>query len=433
MRLYRNEFGSRLITKNEVVPSSIGLSPFAWVTHLDSLVLFLFATASVILDGPGQLRILAILLGYIVFIVRGKQLLQASKFLMPIPKDLLFFTLWALWAGVTGLFVSVDLDRFQAAYLTLIQVVLLMWITYVILRVQKDAVYSVYFGVILGALIQIGSLFLTSGFDLLTPSLVRVSGLGVAANPNSLGILMVWASLCAIVIWHSSRGISKWVGFGVLSLIPLFGYFVVLSGSRKAFLAFVLLIILWVLFSQFSQRNIASWVLWLIVGSLLVFAPYYFLPDWWEQTILANRVTQFFDAGGGEIVYAVQQNERYELYAAGLRIWQQSPIWGVGLNHFGRYFRVDVSSHSNYIEALVSTGVVGFLVLHAAYLIVLWRTLRLTGKLRGDSKRYQLNAVLIGILLILQYGLGAAMFTNITVSILLISFSVHTLHLSADS
>jgi O-antigen ligase len=431
MRLYRDQFSSRLIAKNKVVPSSVGFSLFGWVTHLDSLVLFLFTAASMTLDGPGQLRILAILLGYVVLIVRGKQLLRAGKFLTPIPRDLIFYTLWALWAGVTGFFVSVDLDRFQAAYLTLAQVVLLMWITYVILRVQKDAVYSVYFGVILGALIQISNLLLTRGFDLLTPSLVRVSGFGVAANPNSLGILMVWASLCAIMIWHSSRRISKWIGFGILSLIPLFGYFIVISGSRKAFLAFALLIILWVLFSQFSQRSFTNWVMWLIIGSLLVLAPYYFFPDWWEQTILANRVAQFLDASGGKIVYAVQQNERYELYTAGLHIWQQSPIWGVGLNHFGRYFRVDVSSHSNYLEALVSTGVVGFLVLHTAYLIVIWRTLMLTGKLRGGSKRYQLNVILIGIVLILQYGLGAAMFTNIAVSILLISFSVHTLHLSA--
>jgi O-antigen ligase len=114
------------------------------------------------------------------------------------------------------------------------------------------------------------------------------------------------------------------------------------------------------------------------------------------------------------------------MYADGLEIFFEYPIFGVGLSNFGAYFRTGQYSHSDIMEPLATTGLFGFILYQSFYLLLIARVWRLLKCAGNDSTRYRLRMILLGVLTILVLGLGTPHYTSAPVFLLLTAFSVST-------
>ena len=135
------------------------------------------------------------------------------------------------------------------------------------------------------------------------------------------------------------------------------------------------------------------------------------------------------EAGGGSIFQGFEHNVRHDMYVEGFKIFLQHPIFGVGLNNFGKYFYTGQYSHSDYMEPLATTGLVGFAFYQAFYVILFLRTRRLLKVVTDPGVRYKLKMILIGLGAIMVIGFGAPHYTSQAVFLLLLAFSVYTWNL----
>jgi len=103
---------------------------------------------------------------------------------------------------------------------------------------------------------------------------------------------------------------------------------------------------------------------------------------------------------------------RYELYREGWKMFQRAPFQGVGLGNFVVHSGYRAYAHSDAMETLATTGLVGFVVYFSIYL-VLWRRLRRVLQARPDAtSRYMAGLYQAVIVTSLIQGLGTPHFLD---------------------
>lgn len=426
------------VALNRTDPGSLAggannVGTFAWARRIDGLALFAFASGTCFLFGYGQQRALGIMMVVSVLLTYVRRPRLFLRGLTPLPPELRLYSAWVLWAGLTGAVVAVDLGRFWAGYRVLLQVFVMVWAAYAILRNMRG-VDVVFLALLTGALVQVG--FVASGTSVeggvggLMSS--PAQALGNTKNPNGLGFLMVWCVVSALVYWHGSRRSASYRKPMMLAVITVATVVLFASGSRKSALALGLVVLGWVVFARGTSRGARKIVSSIILGSIVIFGAVNFGPDLVERTPVGRRFNKFLQEGHGDVGEATRSNIRYRMYVDGLKIFADHPVSGVGLNNFGKYFYTGQYSHSDYIEPLATTGLVGFVLYQSFYFLLISRILRLLRMVRDRKERYRLRMFLLGIMAIMVIGLGAPHYTNQPVFLLLTAFSVSTWGLQCD-
>lgn len=198
---------------------------------------------------------------------------------------------------------------------------------------------------------------------------------GTLANANEFGRAMVEGSLIALALLvFDPKGKRAFV---LIIAMGMLGLAVFESSSRTALLGLGISSVLF--FTVLKIRDLASGfnatgILGVIGGFVvvLVFFPKHFFTA-------LDRTKIFLGYLG--IIPEVETGERsiegrVGLAERALQVWYENPL-GVGLDNF-RLF-VGTYSHSNYLEILVSTGVLGLLAYYVpfvAFLILLKRAPR---------------------------------------------------------
>ncbi len=400
---------------------------FSWGRRLDGLALFAFACSVMFLSGYGQQRILGIAMIVAFSLTTLPRLSPALRRLSPVPPELWLYSAWVVWTGLTGLLVAIDLDLFWAGYRVLLQMFVMVWVAYAIMSNLKN-VDVVFLALMTGGLVQI--VFVLGGATGLQYAIhPSQRELGTATNPNSLGFAMVWCTLCALSFWrvHGSWRVIRQAL--ILTLVVAAIFVMLASGSRKSALAMGLLVFSWAVFGRATVKSIRNLYASVIIGGVLVFGFVSIAPDLMDSTVVGRRFQQSSGEGVGGIGEAFERDGRYDMYVDGLRIFLEHPVFGVGLNNFQRYFYSGQYSHSEYIEPLATTGLIGFALYQSFYILLLLRIRRLLGVVHDRVIRYRLKVILLGIMAIMVIGLGAPHYTNSPVFLLLTAFSVYTWNL----
>lgn len=213
----------------------------------------------------------------------------------------------------------------------------------------------------------------------------RVPWHTVWSNFDGFGAMMVGGlGLCHFFSLSSGRGWFRWTMYGSM-LLCVFG--VVASFARGAFLgAIALFLVIW-LRSPRKGRTLATG---LAVAVVMTAAAAALHPDTFVAEI-RSTFTQGTSEGTGE--------DRWTLWTAGMIVFSQHPIFGVGPNNFGPYaadhFRYgevggmydnpsrlyDRELHSAYVQFLSERGAVGF----AIFLWILWDFWKRNAALRSNA------------------------------------------------
>jgi len=422
-----------MITRENVVfiREGGGVYQSLWYKRLDAIALFLFAAGTGFLTGKNQLRVLGLFMAVAFFLANSRKFLRDLSWLRPVPPELIFYTSWVVWVFLTGPLAAVDLQYFWAGGRVLAQMFVMVWIGYGILRAVKAGENAIFAGIILGAAVEI--FLVISGVQSLeaiqsNPKHVeRVEGL--TDNPNSLGFIMVWCAASVLIFWKGQRAKFRLL-WKILSfaLIGACAYVLLATGSRKSSVAFVFVLWAWAAFAlpEGAGKGARRVVLSFILGGVALWFFAAYGMEWAANTPVGIRWRQFLEKGGGSLAQGFEQNVRYDMYVEGVKIFLHHPIFGVGLNNFGKYFYTGQYSHSDYIEPLATTGLIGFVLYQAFYVLLFLRMVRLLKALRDPRTRYKIKMMLISLGAIMIIGFGAPHYTNQTVFLLLAAFSVYT-------
>lgn len=313
----------------------------------------------------------------------------------------------------------------------ILQMVVMVWLVYAVLESTGNT-DLISFAMILGGIAQTISVAGTgSGLGGAMTSDEKIVGTGT--NPNSLAFIMVWCAASALLFWNSN---GKWVRTRktvVIVLVSISVYVLLASGSRKSTLAMGLLLFMWVTVGRGeATKGIKGLILPAIMGILLVIAAMSFAQEFTEKTPAGRRFVQFSSQGQGDIGSAVEDDARYEMYIEGLKISAEHPIFGVGVNNFGKYYHLGCYSHSNYMEPLATTGLIGFLLFQSFYFILI---MRIRGLLRNRLDfvvRYRLKVFLMTMIVICVIGIGAPHYSNAPVYLIMTAISVYTYRLQRN-
>jgi O-antigen ligase len=402
----------------------------SWWLQWDRWPLVAFIIGSGVLSGANQQRMVGLVLVASAFlsyfVAKRKQWIAVRG----VPPELVCYTLWALWVGVSGIFVAKHLQLFWLSYRVLIQMTAMIWAVYLLLRVRMTH-RLIYWSFVIVAMIQGWSAIM--GVDLIGGSSLADAGAvlederiaGIAHNPNILGASMILSVGCAMALYRLKTlfVMPKMALF--LLYVAVAGYIIVATGSRKSLLVIAVVLGLWAIWAMpFNRRS--SLIVRLIAIIMLVVGYIVLTPLIMENTLMGQRFSQFMEEGQGRLSWAMENNSRYSMYTFGLRLFLQHPIAGVGLGHFVVYFPTGHYSHSDYIEPLACTGAIGFLLYQSFYVILLRRISRLLRMIREPQERYLLKVMAIVISGILLLGIGGPHWNSQAIFIMLTTFATYT-------
>ena len=176
------------------------------------------------------------------------------------------------------------------------------------------------------------------------------------SNYDGFGTLMVPGA--ALAYWTATASSSRKVR---LVLFALAGYCVmgvVASFARAAFLSLIALVgWVWVRSPRkmATAGGIVAAALVVVIAASVMFEPGFFY----------NEIMSSFDEGTSEGTGA----QRWELWKAGIKVWQQHPIIGVGGGNFGAF----AASHFRFgeLEAFPNPNMLYGYNLHNAYMQIL--------------------------------------------------------------
>lgn len=171
-------------------------------------------------------------------------------------------------------------------------------------------------------------------------------------NQNTYGLVFANAALVALYYFFFNNEKRHVLLAG---LLIFFGFS---SGSKKV--AFLLLIgLLFLILSKYGIRKLFKVLIYsfvsLLVGWMLIHLPIF-------STIL-ERLESYLSVTGN-----ISDNIRAELIRYGLDLFYENPFLGYGLNNYHLFHWSGVYSHNNYIEVLVSLGIIGFIIYYSVFI-----------------------------------------------------------------
>ncbi len=380
---------------------------------LERIAIGLFVVGSVFLEGSASLRSVGLFLIAVSFgsFFHGKYFRRWS--LLHHPPELIAFTLWTIWALVTMLYISEYPELVRIRWQVQLQVIVIIWALYGLFRIHRSLRF-VFGCIALAAAIQ-GGLSLTGHVEVLSEEFVtnmdligvRMSGTGRATNSNVLGLLMTRGTLVCLLLWRlpdRDGGIVRKII--LCMLIFMFGYVVMISGSRKASIFFGITLLGWLGWARPIKTGLlgcGSKIVFLVVGLCILNVS---VPWLSENTSVGKRWMELINRGDGTIGGTLEGDVRLHLSELGLELWRERPIAGIGLGHFMMYNSKRMMSHNDYIETLSGTGLIGFIIYQSMKVILGFRLWILLFGIKDPFQRYQLKVMVLMWLFIVLSGAG---------------------------
>jgi len=187
----------------------------------------------------------------------------------------------------------------------------------------------------------------------------RLSVLG--ENPNTGGQVFVFAIFGSVYLLQRTRGALR--RLALFASLPFFSVLLLLTGSRKMLVATVVLGASWLVMgaregvTRHGHRFVYFILLLAVAGMALGTA-------WrWRGSPMALRWSNAVQGLGGEGAFA----GRGALYKDGWELFLENPIAGVGL--MNQAVIAGYAFHSDFIDVLASTGIVGGLLYFSVYAV----------------------------------------------------------------
>ena len=260
------------------------------------------------------------------------------------------FTLWLLFSNPQAAWFGDTRNWF----LTFLQLWILMFMSAQLLDTPQKHITFIWFFALVGGITGVISISQGNIGESISTSL-RASGL--SGNPNSNGRYLVVAMIQFYYLFGTSK---QWFYkfFALLGiLITFFAVFFTLSRSSILILFFGIGLLILLNFRK--SLSVVTIILFLVA-----FMGFISFSD--QLVGILNTILPSITLGTDTV------GVRYRLWEAGIEMWRDFPIVGVGIGNFINYLPFYGSNlaphywfsplHNTYLSALVETGLVGFVL-----------------------------------------------------------------------
>lgn len=147
--------------------------------------------------------------------------------------------------------------------------------------------------------------------------------------------------------------------------------FMLLTGSKKTLISIILGFCIFYFFKNRLRLSHYIFPVLVALGGV-----YFVMENQYFYNIIGFRITDMlytmgFDVSGGNYSHSTEIRE--DMMLMGLEAFFQSPIWGNGWFYFSQYSGLGTYSHNNYIELLVTYGLIGFFLYYSMFIFVLYK------------------------------------------------------------
>jgi O-antigen ligase len=311
-------------------------------------------------------------------------------------KEYSFYIYLFIWCLIGYVFIIDETYYFKYLKLFIINFTVIFTIYSIIETKNFELVFLSF---ILGGLFIVSeAIFINPDFDNLNET-DRLKGL--SGNSNGLAYISLLGIMAIAYIWNNKSIIRLKPYFYII--IPLLIYGIVLSASRKSFFSLLLFLSLWVFIVNINKIKNPVSVMAILLISILTFN--FFIDYISENTFLGKRLESVGEESG--------DIKRQELYKEGFEMVLSNPIYGVGLGNFVANSNLKAYSHSDLMEILATTGIVGLLLYLSIYLIFIKRIFFILKNNSNEIINYKMYISLLIILTLFLIGLGRPHFIDI--------------------
>lgn len=231
------------------------------------------------------------------------------------------------------------------------------------IRIKTILSGSIYSSIILCLWIFINE------WDMILLFTERIGWSASGSNPNIVGLILGIFSYITLfeIIAEKKR---KYI------IILFFQYiFMFLTGSKKALISIILGLILLPLLEK--KKHLGTFLAVMSVLSILLYGIFNVEIMY---NLIGHRVERTFSFLTQNNMQDNSTSLRIFYTSLGWNYWLQSPLFGHGFFAFNYKLGIGTYTHNNYIEILVSHGLLGLLVYYSMYIYLLVKTYSLRSK-----------------------------------------------------
>lgn len=351
-------------------------SPFSLRIKLIDLCVALYIIAIVLFDGSVLFYLSTTLLCLVglLNILAKKQLLGSGFAAMMF--CFIVFNIITISLGVPQ-YSDVSIDRlFTVSLNFLVNYVLFVYLTDFDNRIRVMQIFkiSAYFLIVYIIVVNFSSVF-SGRFGTGTPYLFGLTGIsGRTYNSNTVAKIVYLTIIFSVFLYNNTgakkEGKINYFGIGLLLL------FLFLTGSRTGI---ILILCFLMLYYTTLSRNVSSKIKYIFGGFMLIMISYVLIMNVsFLYNIVGNRVEVLLNgvSSGWDYESGTSAYYRDIMIQRGISLFKERPLFGWGLDNFTKLSPYGTFSHSNFIELLVSCGIVGFLIYYFAYTVLLKNTFK---------------------------------------------------------
>lgn len=190
---------------------------------------------------------------------------------------------------------------------------------------------------------------------------------GIAGNANGLANSARIGVLSAILMFNSSKNQITRITY--IASIFVFGYLILLSGSRGGFANLLFIIGSFAILKYFKGVKIILLLLIIILGGGVMLSLFEeFLKDFY----IYKRLTRF-----ESLQEAYSDESRLILYKDAWSFFSSFPLFGIGLGQFPIYSRLRLMTHTDILDIAVQMGIFAGMAYASIYIKILKRYVKM--------------------------------------------------------
>ena len=304
------------------------------------------------------------------------KLVAGKRTRMVFPAEYQFLLGWFTWS-ILSLLGAINQDIAFNKIITLFQVLSISYAVFNLIIWQKSV--TGYWIIIIFAALA------ASAFVFVNPnSYIGLDGRvhGTVGNANLLAVVLIAGMLASLVYVITLKNIFYRI---VAMIIATFLFYMIIeTGSRKGMLGGIVLsfVIMSIITLHLYRVSKGKCFLTIIVGlTIVIGASVYILNS--QHAHRLTRLSSVIEKGSMSGA-AKSESGRVKLYQIAFDVGLKNPVFGIGLDNFreirsGKTFgsKVGTYAHSNYMEVMVSTGIIGLMIYISIYVSMLFKLFRL--------------------------------------------------------
>ncbi|NLJ18276.1 ATP-grasp fold amidoligase family protein [Globicatella sulfidifaciens] len=182
-------------------------------------------------------------------------------------------------------------------------------------------------------------------------------------GPNGIAHFCAIAFLLSCYLIYSKVNRKRYIFYNLVFLVTI-----LMTGSRKGLLILVLGLSMLV-FLFYKGRRRALYTIISIFVLIIICILIMRVPSLYD--IVGSRVSELINFALGRSVEDSSINTRLRLMEMGSELFDKNPVYGYGLDAFRQIGPWGIVTDNNYLEILVSSGIIGFLIYYSYAILVI--------------------------------------------------------------